>query len=104
MRVASIPALLASAEASSIESALPQKLKGGTKRSLTRCNHDGLPDSDIPQDRPHVSFHLGVNSGAKLIDEQVRRISCQAEEFLNAPHEHGPINKPIIAIARVSFR
>lgn len=50
MRVASTPALLAIAEASCIESTSPQKLKGGTKKLLTRCNHDGLSDSDTPQD------------------------------------------------------
>ena len=93
MRVASIPALLASAEASSIESALPQKLKGGTKGSLTRCDHYGFPNGYIPQDRLHVSFHLSVNPGAKLVYQQVRRIPCQQRKFLNAPHEHGSIKR-----------
>ena len=93
IRVASIPALLASAEASSIESALLQKLKGGAESSLTRCNHDSFPNGDIPQDRPHISFHLGVNSGAELVDEQVRRVSCQQRKFLNTSHEHGSIKR-----------
>ena len=94
MRVASIPALLASAEASSIESALPQKSKGGTKGSLTHCNHDSFPNGDIPQDRLHVSFHLHLNSCAELIrDQQVRRVFCQQRKFLNAPHERRPIKR-----------
>lgn len=58
MRFASIPALFASAEPSSIESALPRKLKGGTKRSLTRCNYYSLPDSDTPQDDNVSRFTL----------------------------------------------
>ena len=34
---------------------------------------------NIPQDRPHVLLHLGVNTSAKLVGEQVRRIFCQVE-------------------------
>jgi len=48
-----------------------------SERSLTRCNDDSLPNSDVPQDRPHVSFHLGINPSAELINEQVRGVSCK---------------------------
>ena len=82
MGAASVPALLASVEASSIEFALPQKLKSGTKRSLTCRNHDSLPDSDIPQDGPHASFHLGVDSSADI------EFPVKQKKVLNAPHEY----------------
>ena len=78
MRVASIPALFASAEASSMESASILETRAPMdepKRSLTRCNNHSLPNGDVPQNRPHVTFHLGIDSSAELIDEQVRGIS-----------------------------
>ena len=84
MRVASILALFASAEASSIESVLYHKRGSqwtGQKRQLTRCNDHGLPNGNISQDRPHVSLHLRVDSGAELIDEQIRGVSCKPGKY-----------------------
>lgn len=51
-----------------------------SKRLLTRRNDHSLPDSDVPQDRPHVAFHLGINSSAEFIDEQIRGVSCTSRK------------------------
>jgi hypothetical protein len=80
MRVASIPALFARAEASSMESASLQKRGVSVsepKQSLTRCDDYSLSDGNIPQNRPHVSFHLRIDSSTELVDEQVRRVPCK---------------------------
>jgi hypothetical protein len=85
MRVANMPALFASAEASSIESGclLNKRSREQNKETLTSRNDDSLSYGNFPQDRPHISFHLGIDSGAKLVDEQIRRISCKPKNIQN---------------------
>ena len=64
--------LLASAEASSIESSINNEAVIHTqsvRRGLTSGNDNGLPHCYLPQCLPHVPLHLRIDTSRKLIDQ-----------------------------------
>ena len=79
MRLAMIPTLFASVEASSIESTRRlQGVRATVKESeaLTSCDDDRFPSRDILERTPHIALHLRVDTGRKFIYEDDSRIAC----------------------------
>ena len=76
IRLAKIPTLLASAEASSIESADINILRDvHSEQSLTSGNDNSLPNRNRAKSQPHIALHLWIDASRKLINQYDRWIS-----------------------------
>lgn len=78
MRCARIPTLVASADASSMESTDVIRFQIVTyceRCSLTSSDNDRLSYGNIAQRFPHIALHFSIDPSRELVDENTRWIS-----------------------------